>query len=107
MLIMGSSATAIYSILYKTLSTQKSQSLVNSANNFIYAYRSKLLETEDEFLSLTAHGFNKAFSRRNLNTPTLDFILEIDSNNPQRILRSAYTLDVTPPKSILQVRSVL
>jgi len=98
MLIMGSSATVIYSILYRTLSTQKSQSLVNSANNFRYAYRSKLLETEDEFLSLTAHGFNKAFSRRNLSTFNLDFVLEIDSKNPQRILRSAYTPDVIRPK---------
>jgi signal transduction histidine kinase/CheY-like chemotaxis protein len=99
LLIMGISATASYSILYKTLSTQKSQSLVNSANNFIYAYRSKLLETEDEFLSLTAHGFNKAFIKRNLNTLNLDFVLEINSNNPQRIVRSAYTSDVTPPKA--------
>ncbi|UCH64822.1 MAG: response regulator [Ignavibacterium sp.] len=98
-LIMGISATASYSILYKTLSSQKSQSLVNSANNFIYAYRSKLLETEDEFLSLTSHGFNKAFIKRNLSNLSLDFVLEIDRRNPQRILRSAYTSNVTPPKA--------
>jgi signal transduction histidine kinase/CheY-like chemotaxis protein/HAMP domain-containing protein len=99
LLIMGISATASYSILYKTLSTQKSQSLINSANNFIYAYRSKLLETEDEFLSLTSNGFNKAFLKRNLSKLNLDFVLEVDSKNPQRILRAAYTSDVIPPRA--------
>ena len=96
---MGITATASYSILYKTLSTQKSQSLINSANNFIYAYRSKLLETEDEFLSLTSLGFSKAFIKRNLSKLNLDFVLEIDSKDPQRILRAAYTSDVIPPRA--------
>ncbi|MCH7516366.1 MAG: hypothetical protein IIB08_04455 [Bacteroidetes bacterium] len=49
-LIMGSSVTAFYSVLYKTLSSQKSNSLISSANNFVYAYRSKILEAEDELL---------------------------------------------------------
>jgi len=99
LLIMGITATASYSILYKTLSTQKSQSLVNSANNFIYAYRNKLLEAEDDYLSLTTEAVNSAFSKKRLNTLNLDFLLEIDTNNPRRILRSAFTTDVTPPKT--------
>ena len=99
LLIMGITATASYSILYKTLSAQKSQSLVNSANNFIYAYRNKLLEAEDDYLSLTPEAVNSAFSKKRLNTLNLDFILEIDTNNPRRILRSAFTPDVIPPKT--------
>jgi len=47
---MGSSVIAFYSVLYQTLSSQKSNSLISSANNFIYAYRNKILEAEDELV---------------------------------------------------------
>ena len=49
-LIIGSSAAAFYSIMYNALTSQRSQYLVRSANDFIYAYRDMLQDTEDDFL---------------------------------------------------------
>ena len=49
-LIIGSSAVAFYSIMYNALTSQRSQYLVRSANDFIYAYGEMLQDTEDDFL---------------------------------------------------------
>ena len=49
-LIIGSSAAAFYSIMYNALTSQRSQYLLRSANDFIYAYREMLQDTEDDFL---------------------------------------------------------
>jgi signal transduction histidine kinase/CheY-like chemotaxis protein len=97
-LIMGSTAIAFYSIMYNTLSSQKSKSLINSANNYTYAYRNKLLDTEDEFISLTSGNFNGAFRYRNLKTNILDFVLEVDLDNYERIIKYAYTPDIVIPQ---------
>ena len=97
-LIMGSSAIAFYSIMHNTLSSQKSKSLVNSANNFTYAYRNKLLNSEDEFRSLTAENVNNAFRLRILRTNDLDFIFEVDPQNQEHIIRYSHTADVVIPQ---------
>ncbi len=48
-LIIASSAFAFYSIMYNTLTSQRSRYLIKSANDFIYSYREMLQDTEDEF----------------------------------------------------------
>ena len=75
-LIISSAAIVFYSIMYEVLSSQHSRHLINSANNFIYAYRSKMLETEDEFLALTPENVSTVLNSRKLTNNKLDFVLE-------------------------------
>ena len=96
-MIMGGSAIAFYSIMYETLSSQKSQSLINSANNYIYAYRSKQLEAEDEFLSLTTNNSNNLLRYRELRTHVLDFVLKADLKNPEWITKGSSTSAINLP----------
>jgi signal transduction histidine kinase/DNA-binding response OmpR family regulator len=97
-LIMGFTAVAFYSIMYSTLSAQKSKNLINSANNYVYIYRNKLLNTEDEFFALTLERYDNAFRRRQLQTNDLDFIIEVGSNTDHRIIKYSHTADIVIPQ---------
>ncbi len=88
-LIISSAAIVFYSIMYEVLSTQQSRHLINSANNFIYAYRSKILETEDEFLALTLNNVSGVLNNRKLANDKLDFILETSGGDFTPIRRIA------------------
>ncbi|MCH7963986.1 MAG: response regulator [Bacteroidetes bacterium] len=97
-LVMGVTAIAFYSIMYKTLTSQKSKGLITSANNFAYAYHKTLLNSEDEFIGLTSENIDNIFRYRNLRTNNLDFVLEAQRNGKKRIIRKSYTSDVNIPK---------
>jgi len=100
-LIMSFTAVAFYSIMYNTLSSQKSKSLINSANNYVYVYRSKLLKAEDEFYALTTGNTDKVFRSRKLKADNLDFVIEVDRAAGTRILKYSYSSDIViPPKQI-------
>ena len=88
-LTISSAAIVFYSIMYEVLSTQQSRHLINSANNFIYAYRSKILETEDEFLALTLNNVSGVLNNRKLANDKLDFILETSGGDFTPIRRIA------------------
>jgi signal transduction histidine kinase/CheY-like chemotaxis protein/HAMP domain-containing protein len=72
-LIIGSSAVAFYSIMYNALTSQRSQYLVRSANDFIYAYRELVQDTDDDFLYAIKNSTNLSVS---LNEKNIDFIFE-------------------------------
>ncbi|MCH7773791.1 MAG: HAMP domain-containing protein, partial [Bacteroidetes bacterium] len=97
-LVMGVTAIAFYSIMYKTLTSQKSKGLITSANNFAYAYHKTLLNSEDEFTGLTSENIDNIFRYRNLRTNNLDFVLEAQPDGKKRIIRKSYTSDVNIPK---------
>ncbi len=88
-LIISSAAIVFYSIMYEVLSSQQSRHLINSANNFIYTYRSKILETEDEFLALTLNNVSGVLNNRKLTNDKLDFILETSGDDFTPIRRIA------------------
>jgi signal transduction histidine kinase/CheY-like chemotaxis protein len=95
---MGVTAIAFYSIMYKTLTSQKSKGLITSANNFAYAYQKTLLNYEDEFIGLTSENIDNIFSYRNLRTRNLDFVLEAQPDGKKRIIKKSFTSDVNIPK---------
>ncbi|MCZ6701687.1 MAG: HAMP domain-containing protein, partial [Ignavibacteria bacterium] len=99
-LIMSSSVIAFYSVLYKTLSSHKSNSLISSANNFIYAYRGKILEAEDELLSIISNNNNDIFRYRHLRTNSLDFVLEVNADQPLNIVKYSISTDISLPKTL-------
>jgi signal transduction histidine kinase/CheY-like chemotaxis protein len=97
-LVMSVTAIAFYSIMYKTLTSQKSKGLITSANNFSYAYQKTLLNYEDEFIGLTSENIDNIFRYRNLRTHNLDFVLEAQPDGKKRIIKKSFTPDVNIPK---------
>jgi len=96
-LIVSSAAIVFYSIMHEVLSSQQSRHLINSANNFIYAYRSKILETEDEFLVLTQENVSRVLNYRKLTNDKLDFVLETSGNDFAPFSRIAYSEKIYVP----------
>jgi signal transduction histidine kinase/CheY-like chemotaxis protein len=82
-LIIGSSAVAFYSIMYNALTSQRSQYLVRSANDFIYAYRGIMQDTEDDFLYYIKKSPLASLS---LNEKNIDFIFE-NANGSDLLLK--------------------
>ncbi|OGU73248.1 MAG: hypothetical protein A2V93_03000 [Ignavibacteria bacterium RBG_16_34_14] len=76
-LIIASSAFAFYSIMYNTLTSQRSQYLIRSANDFIYSYREMLQDTEDEF----QHYIKGSVSITLQNPQNIDFVFREVSKN--------------------------
>ena len=78
-LIIASSAFAFYSIMYNTLTSQRSRYLIKSANDFIYSYREMLQETEYEFQHYIK---NSPDSYTLQNFQNIDFVLsEVNKDN--------------------------
>jgi signal transduction histidine kinase/DNA-binding response OmpR family regulator/HAMP domain-containing protein len=75
-IILGSAAFAFYSIMYSVLTSQQSNHLQNSLNDFLYTYRDMLQNSEDDFFKAQSSDSNIFSSQSNL-TKNLDFILEI------------------------------
>src|SRR3989339_560461 len=95
-LIIGSSAVAFYSIMYNALTSQRSQYLVRSANDFIYAYGEMLQDTEDDFL----YFINKSPAIPTLaNEKNIDFILEAAKSTDLLIKRYSKEIISIPEKS--------
>lgn len=105
--IIGSSALAFYSIMYKVLTSQQSQHLINSANEFIYIYRAKLLETEDEFLTLSTTDISRALSSRNFPNKNLDFILHKKKGNSLKFKNFAANDNVYLPEKNFSLEEFL
>jgi len=97
-LVMGVTAIAFYSIMYKTLTSQKSKGLITSANNFAYAFQKTILNYEDEFIGLTSENIDNIFSYRNLRTHNLDFVLEAQLDGNKKIIKKSFSSDVNIPK---------
>ncbi|HLG32495.1 MAG TPA: response regulator [Ignavibacteriaceae bacterium] len=96
-LIVGSAAIAFYSIMYNVLASQQSQHLVRSASNFIYAYRTEILETEDEFLSFSADDVSQFLSAEKIQNSKIDFIIESEDHDLSNFKRIAISKNVYVP----------
>jgi signal transduction histidine kinase/DNA-binding response OmpR family regulator/HAMP domain-containing protein len=80
-LVIGSAAFAFYSIMYSVLTSQHSKYLLNSTNDFIYAYRESIDNTDEDFLYLLKTGINQKFSSQQLFEKNIDFILRADKSS--------------------------
>ncbi|MCW8803113.1 MAG: ATP-binding protein, partial [Ignavibacteriaceae bacterium] len=95
-LILGSSAFAFYSVMYNVLISQQSRQLVSATNNFIYVLRAKIIESEDEFLTLLPNEVETILKTNNLKTNNLDFIVLYDNQSGQ-IINQAINKNVYLP----------
>ena len=79
-LVLGSAAFAFYSIMYSVLTSQHSKYLLNSTNDFIYAYRQSIDNTDEDFLYIIKNGIKQKFSVPQLFEKNIDFILQTNSS---------------------------
>lgn len=96
-LILGSSAFAFYSVMYNVLISQQSRQLVNATNNFIYVLRSKIIESEEEFLEFSSFEIETILNTNNLKSNNIDFILLLD-NSSSSIIKFAVNKNVYLPE---------
>lgn len=80
-LVIGSAAFAFYSIMYSVLTSQHSKYLLNSTNDFIYAYREAIDNTQEDFLKLFNNGLAQKVIPQQLLGKNIDFILLVNSSN--------------------------
>ncbi len=89
-LVLGSSAIAFYSIMYKVLSSQQSKYLTNSANIFIYTYRGLIQDCEDQFNTLASNEPENIFKKNPNENKDIDFIFEVDKTSSQKIINKNF-----------------
>ncbi len=93
-LVLGSSAVAFYSIMYKVLSSQQSKYLTNSANIFIYTYRGLVQDCEDQFNIIANGEPGNIFKKIPDENKSLDFIFEVDNINSSKIINKVFDENV-------------
>ena len=79
-LILGSSFLVFYNVVYDVLTSSQTRSLRQSANNFIYVYRTLQSESEEDFASVYNRNIEKYLNESSLQLKNIDFILEMDKN---------------------------
>jgi signal transduction histidine kinase/CheY-like chemotaxis protein len=98
-MIIFTSAIAFYSIMYNVISSQRSQHLLNSANNFIYEYRGFIQDTDERFFLLRLNGIDSYLNSKVLKTDSkIDFILETSGKNSDSVIREAVSELVVLPE---------
>ena len=104
-LVIGSAAFAFYSIMYSVLTSQHSKYLLNSTNDFIYAYREAIDNTEEDFLYLLKNGINQKFSSQQLFEKNIDFILK--ANPSKLIINKTYKENVYVPDKLFSLEEFI
>jgi len=79
-LILGSSFLVFYNVVYDVLTSSQTKSLRQSANNFIYVYRTIQSESEEDFASVYNRNIEKYLNESSIQLKNIDFILELDEN---------------------------
>src|ERR1035437_2139693 len=98
-LVIGSASFAFYSIMYSVLTSQHSKYLLNSTNDFIYAYRQTMDNTDEDFLYLIKNGIKQKLSVPQLFEKNIDFILQV--NFEKNIINKSFKENVFIPDKTL------
>ncbi len=97
-IVLGSAAIAFYSVMYNTLTSQQSKSIINSSRNFIFTYRSFLDDIDEEYWLLSNNNPKLLFDRPTLSGSLNDFFLESDAADFNKIIRHSSKSWVQIPK---------
>lgn len=100
-LVLGSAAFAFYSIMFSVLTSQHSKYLLNSTNDFIYAYRQTMDNTKEDLLFIVKNGIKQKFSVFQPLEKNIDFILETNSSN--KIINKTFRENVYIPDKTLSL----
>jgi signal transduction histidine kinase/DNA-binding response OmpR family regulator len=103
--VIGSAAFAFYSIMYSVLTSQHSKYLLNSTNDFIYAYRESIDNSEEDFLYLLKNGIDQKFSSQQLFEKNIDFIFK--TNSSKIVINKTYKSNVYVPNKLFSLSEFL
>ena len=103
-LILGSSFIVFYSVVYEVLTSFQTRNLRQSANSFIYVYRSLQTEAEDDFFSVYNEGIESIFINQKLRTQNIDFIFEADDKSDGNISRYVVKQNIHLPDKDFSIR---
>jgi len=87
--------------MFSVLTSQHSKYLLNSTNDFIYAYREAIDNTEEDFLYLLKNGINQKFSSPQLFEKNIDFILK--ANPSKFIINKSFKGNVYVPDKLFSI----
>lgn len=103
-LILGSSFFVFYSIVYDVLTSSQTRNLRQSANNFIYVYRTLQSDTEDDFFSIYNRGIEKFWDEQTLQLKNIDFILELGNEKEEMISKHLTKNYIILPEKEFNIR---
>src|SRR5690606_30484528 len=99
LLILGSSAVAIFSVMQNVLNTQRAQNIQNSSRNFLYVFSNELQKSDFEFAGILESGLSTFMMRRSLSGTANDFVIELNGDDNNRINRIITSGSVSLPGS--------
>ena len=79
-LILGSSFFVFYNIVYDVLTSYQTRNLRQSANNFVYVYRTLQSDIEDDFNTIYSKGIGDLWKEQKLQLKNVDFILQVEKD---------------------------
>jgi hypothetical protein len=91
--------------MYSVLTSQHSKYLLNSTNDFIYAYREAIDNTEEDFLYLLKNGINQKFSSQQLFEKNIDFVLK--ANPSKLIINKSFKENVYVPNKVFSIEEFI
>ncbi|MFI5236976.1 MAG: ATP-binding protein, partial [Ignavibacteriales bacterium] len=103
-IILGSSFFVFYNIVYDVLTSSQTNNLRQSANNFIYVYRSLQSDTEEDFISIYNRGLEKFWNEQSFQLKHIDFILELENEKDGTISRQVTKNYIVLPEKDFNLR---
>ena len=101
-IILGSAFFVFYNIVYDVLTSSQTRNLRQSANNFIYVYRTLQSESEEDFAAIYNQGIERIWKGQNLQLKNIDFILELE--NDKLISKHVTKNSIVLPESKFSLR---
>ena len=97
-IVLGSAAIAFYSIMYNTLTSQQSKSIISASRNFIFTYRSLIDDIDEEFWTINNKNTELFFEKSILYGHLNDFFLEAEISDSGKIIRYSTKNWISIPK---------
>ncbi len=97
-IVLGSAAIAFYSIMYNTLTSQQSKSIISASRNFIFTYRSLIDDIDEEFWTINNKNPELFFEKSTIYGHLNDFFLEAEISDSGKIIRYSTKNWIPVPK---------
>lgn len=107
LLILGSSAFAIFTTMQKVLNEQRIQHIQNSARNFSYVFSNELQKSDYEFAEIIENGLENFLQHGTLTNSTNDFIIKLNSEATGKFESVVFSQHVSKPKGDITVKEFL
>lgn len=107
LLILGSSAIAIFTIMQKVLNEQRTQNIQNSSRNFSYVYSNEIQKSDFEFAEILENNLNSFLQKGSLVGSYNDFVVELSSDGSGIFEKFVFSPIVNRPKGEITIKQFL